>query len=86
MDLLLFGSCINVERYRIAKHIWMFAKGIWSRGRSCSGFSASLAITIFAVNGRLRCANRPYMMWLIVTTPSSPALLPQGEKGENMLR
>ncbi len=41
----------------------------------------SCYIRLFAVNGRLRCANRPYMMWHIVTSPSSPALLPQGEKG-----
>lgn len=90
MDLLSFGRYINVEGYRIAKRIWMFAKGCWPRGRRCSGFSDSLAIIMFAVNGRLRCANRPYIMGLIVTSPSSPALLPlvcdqEWEKGAYML-
>ena len=38
---------------------------------------AGIAMTrCVAVCGRLRCAHRPYMMWLIVTSPSSPALLP----------
>jgi len=52
------------------------ARRVDESGRRCSEFSASLTIGIFAVNGRLRCANRPYMMWPIVTSPSSPVLLP----------
>ena len=75
---------------RLEKRILTFANRSWPRGRWYLEFIGGLAITwCVAVWGRLRCANRPYIMWLIVTSPLIPSPSPlvcdqEWEKGANM--
>lgn len=49
----------------IVLHIRTIAKGRLPRGRWHSRLLERFSITMFAVNGRLRCANRPYSKAMI---------------------
>jgi len=67
---------------RIAKPIQMIANRLWPRGRRRPEFTAGLVMTwCVAVNRRLRCANRPYMMGRIVTSPHPQPFSRKGRRG-----